>query len=83
MPRAFVLVNVEAGAEEQVLKRLREFDFIEQAYVSYGVYDLLVKVNANTMEHLKEAITYKIRTANQVRSTLTLIIIEETPKKEK
>ena len=77
MPRAFVLLNVETGSEDNVLKQLRKIGVVEEAYVSYGVYDLVLKVKANTMEELKEAVTHKIRTINQVKSTLTLIVIEE------
>ncbi|MCL1977830.1 MAG: Lrp/AsnC ligand binding domain-containing protein [Candidatus Bathyarchaeota archaeon] len=77
MPRAYVLLNVESGAEEPVLKQLREINIVEEAYVSYGVYDLIVKVHSNTMDEMKEAISHKIRNIKQVRSTLTLIMVEE------
>jgi DNA-binding Lrp family transcriptional regulator len=77
MPRAYVLFNVESGSEDSVLKQLRNLNNVEEAYVSYGVYDLVVRVKANTMEELKDAVTHKIRTIKQVRSTLTLIMMEE------
>jgi DNA-binding Lrp family transcriptional regulator len=77
MPRAFVLFNVETGSEDFVLKQLKNISSIEEAYVSYGVYDLIVRINAGTMEELKEIVTHKIRAINQVRSTLTLMMIEE------
>jgi DNA-binding Lrp family transcriptional regulator len=77
MTRAFVLLNVETGSEDNVLKQLKQIGVVEAAYVSYGVYDLIMKIKADTMEELKEAVTHKIRTINQVRSTLTLIIMEE------
>jgi len=77
MPRAFILINVETGAEDKVVKQLRSIGIVEEAFVSYGVYDLIVRVKADTMEELKETVTHKIRTANQVRSTLTLIMMEE------
>jgi DNA-binding Lrp family transcriptional regulator len=77
MPQAFVLLNVESGSEDNVLKQLKQIGVVEEGYVSYGVYDLIIKVKADTMEELKEAVTHKIRTANKVKSTLTLIIIEK------
>ena len=70
---AFVLLNVETGSEENVLKHLKALGVVEEAYVSYGVYDLIIKVKADTMEQLKEVVTSKIRATNQVQSTLTLI----------
>jgi DNA-binding Lrp family transcriptional regulator len=77
MPCAYVLINVESGEEEKVLDQLKTLGFIEEAYVSYGVYDLIVKVKADSMEKLKEAVSHKIRSINQVISTLTLILMEE------
>jgi DNA-binding Lrp family transcriptional regulator len=76
MSCAYDLINVEPGKEEKVLEQLKTLDFVEEAYVSYGVYDLVVKVKADSMETLKEAVLNKIRSINQVRSTLTLILME-------
>ena len=77
MPRAFVLLNVETGSEDNLLRQLKNIDVVEEAYVSYGVYDLIIRVKADTMEVLKDAVTRKIRTLKQARSTLTLILMEE------
>ncbi len=77
MPQAYVLFNVESGSEDNVLRQLRSLPNVQESYVSYGVYDLIVRIRADTMEELKNAVTYKIRTINQVRSTLTLIMMEE------
>jgi DNA-binding Lrp family transcriptional regulator len=76
MPRAFILANVETGSEDNVIKNLRKNGFVEEVYVSNSPYDLIIKVKTETMEDLKEAV-HKIRTANQVKSTLTLIMMEE------
>jgi DNA-binding Lrp family transcriptional regulator len=38
---------------------------------------LIVKVKAESMEELKELVTYKLRAINNVRSTLTLMLTEE------
>jgi DNA-binding Lrp family transcriptional regulator len=77
MPKALVLMNVESGSEDEVLKELKKLEGVEEAYTSYGVYDLIAKIKADTMEQLKETVTRKIRALNKVRSTLTLIIIDE------
>jgi DNA-binding Lrp family transcriptional regulator len=77
MPRAFVLINVESGSEDEVLKELKKIAGVEEAYFSYGVYDLISKIKADTMEQLKDMVTRKIRALSSVRSTLTLILMEE------
>jgi DNA-binding Lrp family transcriptional regulator len=77
MPRAYVLINVESGSEDDVLKELKTIEGVEEAYFSYGVYDLITKIKADTMDKLKEMVTRRIRTLSKVRSTLTLIMMEE------
>ncbi len=77
MPRAYVLINVESGGEDEVLLALEEINNVEESYFSYGVYDVIIKVKAESMEKLKEMVTSKIRSLNQVRSTLTLIIMKD------
>ena len=76
MPTAFLLINVESGFEDNVLKELKTFRGVEEAYYSYGVYDIITKIKAETMEQLKDMVTKQIRTLPRVRSTLTLIMIE-------
>jgi DNA-binding Lrp family transcriptional regulator len=77
MPSSFVLINVESGTEDLVLKEVKRLGVVKEAYVSYGVYDLILKVETATMDELKENVTHKIRSLPGVRSTLTLMMIEE------
>ena len=77
MPRAFVLINVESGAEQEVVNELKGIEGVEEAYFSYGVYDIITKIKADSMENLKDLVTRKVRTISRVRSTLTLIMMEE------
>jgi DNA-binding Lrp family transcriptional regulator len=77
MPRAYVLFNVGAGSEDQVLKDVRSIGGVQEAYVSYGVYDLVLKVKADSMEQLKELVTHRLRKIKNVSSTLTLMLTEE------
>lgn len=76
MPLAFVLINAEIGSEDDVLKEMKKIPNVKEAYVVYGVYDIVGKVEADTMDKLKEIITWKIRRLEKVRSTLTMIVVE-------
>jgi DNA-binding Lrp family transcriptional regulator len=73
---AFVFINVEPGYETEVLERLREVPEVREAYFVYGVYELVAKVETDTMDHLKQVITWKVRKLDKVRSTLTTIVME-------
>jgi DNA-binding Lrp family transcriptional regulator len=77
MQKAIVLITTEPGSESDVLKGLKRIEGVEEAYATYGVYDILVKVQAESGEKLKEVITQRIRRLDKVRSTLTMIITEE------
>ncbi len=77
MPKAFVLINVESGSEEDVLDQIKKIEGVDEAYYSYGVYDIITKVKAESMEKLRDTVTRKVRTISRVRSTLTLIMMEE------
>jgi DNA-binding Lrp family transcriptional regulator len=77
MPKAFVLINVESGFEDNVLHELKAIPGVEEAYFSYGVYDIITKIKAETMEQLKDMVTKHVRTLPKVRSTLTLIMMDE------
>ena len=70
------MVNADLGAEEDLLKKLREIPNVKEVYVVYGVYDIVARVEADTMEKVKETITWHIRRLDKVRSTLTMIVVE-------
>ena len=76
MPMAFVLINTEIGSENEVLDELKKIDAVKEAYMVYGVYDVVAKVGADTMDKLKEIITFKVRLIDKVRTTFTMILIE-------
>ncbi|MCD6278376.1 MAG: Lrp/AsnC ligand binding domain-containing protein [Desulfurococcales archaeon] len=76
MPEAIVLINTDIGTEEEVLNMLGDIDGVVEAYIVYGVYDIVAKVKAPSTESLKEIISSKIRKIPKVRSTLTMIIVE-------
>jgi len=52
MPLAFVLINAEIGSESEILKELRKMEHVKEAYLVYGVYDIVAKVEADTMDKL-------------------------------
>ena len=77
MARAIVLFRVESGSENDVLQDVKKVEGVEEAYIAFGVYDIAAKVYAPSLDGLKEIITDKLRQINKVRSTVTLMLIEE------
>ncbi|MFC1505550.1 Lrp/AsnC ligand binding domain-containing protein [Thermoproteota archaeon] len=76
MPIAFILINTELGKEKSLLKEVRSIPNVKEAHFIYGVYDIIVKVEAENMADLREIITIKIRGLKDVRNTLTMTVTE-------
>ena len=76
MPTAFVLIDVALGKEVAVLKELRSIRSVKEAHFVYGPHDVIAKVEAESMEDLKNIVTLKIRGLEDVRSTLTMSVVE-------
>jgi DNA-binding Lrp family transcriptional regulator len=73
---AFVLINAEIGSEEEILKELLRIEGVVEAHMVYGVYDVVAKIRADTMDKLKDIVTWHVRRLNKIRSTLTMIVME-------
>lgn len=77
MPAAIVLINSDIGKETDILGELCKMDEVEKAFLVYGVYDLVARVRAETMDKLEDAVTLKVRKIKGIRSTLTLVVSRE------
>ena len=83
MPTAYVLINCDLGSEESIIGELKKLSQTVEVNGVYGVYDIIAKVRADTMEKLRETITWQVRKIDKVRSTLTMIVIEGQGEKKK
>jgi len=76
MAIAYVLINCDLGYEEQIIEELKHISDVKEVHGTFGAYDILAKVESDTVEKLKETITWKIRKIQKVRTTLTLLVID-------
>ena len=77
MTTAYVLINCDLGYEEQIIEELKHLSDVKEAHGTFGAYDILAKVESANVEALRETIMWKIRKIRHVRSTLTLMGMEE------
>lgn len=75
MSLVYVLLNTEPSQMESVLEEIGKIDGVEEAYMVYGTYDICAKVHAKMTKELK-AIVQKIRSQENVSSTLTLMVVK-------
>lgn len=73
--KAYVLVNTQIGLEGQICKEMQAIEGVTNAEIVHGVFDMIVTVEAETNEKLKEIINKKIRRTENVRSTLTMYLV--------
>ena len=76
MVTAFVLLNAELGKGTHVETSLNDIDEVKEVFEIYGVYDYIVRLEIDSMSELKDVIGSKIRQIDFIRSTITLICID-------
>ncbi|MCE4615076.1 MAG: Lrp/AsnC ligand binding domain-containing protein [Desulfurococcales archaeon] len=71
---AYVLINTEVAKEHEVAEAVKkEFkDNVEDVRVTYGQFDVVVKVKASSLREIDKIIT-KMRSLKGVLTSLTLI----------
>jgi len=75
--KAFVLLNTELGQESKIIEALEGVGEITQIYSLYGIYDLIIEMEADTMDKVKEVVFNKVRRLDNVKSTITLLTYGE------
>ncbi len=78
MATAYVLINCDLGFDTEIIDEIKQLEEVKEVHGIFGAYDIIVKLESDNVENLRDVITWKIRKLNRVRSTLTLIV----PKKQ-
>tara|TARA_B100001971_G_scaffold58140_1_gene53122 strand:+ start:824 stop:1066 length:243 start_codon:yes stop_codon:yes gene_type:complete len=73
MAKAYVLINCDLGFEDKTISDIRKLEHVEEVAGTFGAYDIVAKIEAETTEQLRETVTCNIRKMDKVRSTLTLM----------
>jgi len=72
---AYVLINCDIGSEEDVISHLKTIDGVKEVHGTFGAYDVIVKVESDNHETLRDTLTWKIRKMERIRATLTLMTV--------
>jgi DNA-binding Lrp family transcriptional regulator len=73
MTDAYVMLNCELGAEEGIIEKLKELEAVTDVFETIGAHDMLVKLQADNFEKIREIVSWNIQKLDKVRSTSTLI----------
>ena len=72
-----MLVDCSIGTDDEVIDRLRKIPAVAYAYRLIGYHDIIVKVESDSEEELRKAISTRIRTLNNILSTITMVVLEK------
>ena len=61
-----------------LLDELRKIDGIFEAYRVCGIYDILVKVEAQTMDKVSKVVNHRLKNLKNIKSTLTMVAIRNS-----
>ncbi len=79
MPKALVFINTLYDSSKLV-KDLVKVEGVSEAHTSRGIYDAVALVQAKTLSQVKEIVSKQIRSLGNVKSTLTLTLVESPTK---
>ena len=74
MTKAYVLIVIESGTEDSVISNLKAISNVNQAFGTFGTFDILAKLQSADDITLENDISKGIRKIPNIRSTLTLIV---------
>ncbi len=77
MISAVILVTTSSGTQDKVLENIKLVEGVEEAHALYGVYDVLIKINGNSVDKLKEITKLRIKPIAGVNSYLTLMLVQD------
>ncbi len=70
---AYLLIKSDLGAEEKVKEQLEQIDQVSKVERTFGAYDMVVKMESENIEKIRETIAWNIKKIDKIRSTLTLV----------
>ena len=73
MTDAYVMLNCELGAEEDLIEQLKELEQVVDVFETIGTHDIMVKLQAENFEKIREVVSLNIKKLPKVRSIATLI----------
>ena len=71
---AFVLISTELGCERHVLDDLKKVEDVREAFIVYGIHDIVAEIEGDSQDEIKKAVFTRIRGFPDVKSSLTLVV---------
>ena len=76
MVSAYGLISTELGKTAEVLQRVKSIEGVKKAECVAGSYDIVARVEVDSIEKLTKAVFGDIRSIAGVANTVTLVVTE-------
>jgi DNA-binding Lrp family transcriptional regulator len=73
MITSYTLARVNPAQDKEVYNKVRKFSEVQEVILTYGEYDLIIKVQSESLNDLDHFIFNKLRTTDGVAATTTLL----------
>ncbi len=83
METAYVLINCDLGSEKELINEIKNIKNVKEVHGIFGAYDIIATVESKTPEKIRQTVIGQIRDLDHIRSTLTLMGIEDVEQKMK
>lgn len=70
--KAYVVAIVRRGTEHRIAEKIRKMKEVTEVLVTYGLYDLVIRIEAQSLGHLDKIVT-NIRQMEEIEQTSTLV----------
>jgi DNA-binding Lrp family transcriptional regulator len=71
------MCKMQVGMDEKVITEIRKLEQVQEASVTYGAYDLVIKVNFKVMEELDKFLFGKVRRIPGIIETSSMIVAKQ------
>ena len=73
---AYILLNVQPGMLDKVQEGLKQMEEVTEVYAVYGIYDLIVKIEFETMDELKNQVLENKAIIDGIKNSMTMICVK-------
>jgi DNA-binding Lrp family transcriptional regulator len=70
--KAYLIATVKRGTEHEATQKIRKMKEVTEVLVTYGLYDLVVRIEAKSLGQLDKIVT-DIRHKAEIEQTSTLV----------
>ncbi len=75
MNEAYVLLNVDYKHQKDIIEEAKKIPTVKSVKTTYGIYDILVILESNNMQEIKQAIDVDLHKIDGINNLTSLISV--------